>query len=675
MNFSFTQPDIALAFTTPSRPARDEPEAPGAPVAPKGRRLLEHRGSPPPPLARGPRLFRDSPSHSPFAIALGLGAGVGVGVGVAAPAAAAPLDIPDTAEEVHDESEDDEEDNEEGGEVHAAADDDSDDDSITSNKSVEGNYWLPYPPGMVKTPRTRFLTMLFNRLTLAEGGPGRLYAHAHRATVKTSSKDKENVWIYDAASTLWKLTTFDLWKGKVINWLSDACAKVAKECRTFVDEFADDKEMRQPWEGALAKVRAACTLFNQQRGSINTARFAFDRLLDEDFTESPNPDREVLSFKNGVLELRTLVFRARTKFDRLSYALSYDYDPSHPMDDFRQFMYNYFEDDATLEAAQNLIGYWFTGRTNQKALYEMICATNGGKTSLIEALAFVGEKYVRVGDVPIGEITTDRFQDTLASVLGSQPRPRLVVFDEGGKALEINQVLMNQLTDGKERHSLSMQIKHKGATRMGYDTDLHCKFLIASNHALRVGADSTGLVERKKTLALNLQFISPYDALTALPHERPRDAALQSRLQDPANRSGIVRWIAQGAYRSLHGSSLTCPRFEQAAFGLLVRGDPYLEWLTTTYTPTGLPTDRVILSVLVTEFKAAGRSASLNAGCYEGLKALMDSMRDFVTLTNWAEYGQELSGYAGLRQRKVGDSHDWLANRGDARAVAAGFRV
>ena len=427
------------------------------------------------------------------------------------------------------------------------------------------------------------------------------------------------------------------------------------------------------WSAALRKMEAASNVISSDRGVNAVCRLVFDRLRNDAFMGVLNAKRSDISFQNGILDLKTLELRPRTQADFCSYVLPYDYDPEASTSAIREYVHSLYEDPVSEKALQTLIGYWMTGQTSEKAFWQVSAPPNSGKTTLMNALLSTAGEYFSKG-VPISEMSTvSEFEDGFARVLRSALPPRAILFDEIKSNVTLKEDMINQLTDGKETQGA--RFRKKGVDSVAVLHKYHSKLIFISNHALLfpLGADGTSI--RSRGIGLRFQFPNATEFNRANPYHRPQNSELCAFLESPAARPGIMRWIVEGSKAFYDGEKLTCPLFDTSTFSLQVRGNPYLEWLSKKYFPTGEihnPVHRVITDVLVKEYIADKTSPLTNATAHKGLVALLESMSDYVSSKPWEQYGLEVIGYTGLRLRKPLDP-EWEVARESARLKAATY--
>jgi phage/plasmid-associated DNA primase len=121
-------------------------------------------------------------------------------------------------------------------------------------------------------------------------------------------------------------------------------------------------------------------------------------ILKENFADSLDKRMDVFNFKNGLVELRTGLFRERTANDYFTITLNYDYKLEYVEQIFeriRQIILRICNDDTNLmECYLSWFGYCMTGETSyQRALWSIGLTAQNGKTTGIEGFEQMAHIY------------------------------------------------------------------------------------------------------------------------------------------------------------------------------------------------------------------------------------------------------------------------------------------
>ena len=527
-------------------------------------------------------------------------------------------------------------------------------------------------------------------LSTTHWGVGRCYAARFRNVVKTQATQK-GAWVFDAATCMWKLLELKPWTSVAQQWIAKEISTLAARVNACLEKWrysekGDDHgvAMRKLWTSALKRVTMANELLSVP-AMKHVMEVVHTELLDEEFCSTFDHARDILPFTNGVVELRTGVLRGVRLEDKLTYVLPYAYDPDLPTPAMTEFMAAVMPDADARAKMQVVAGYFFTGDTTLKTFYQMSAEANSGKTTLLEIIANAGGRFVVMNRVPVEELSAEsNFEDTIAEAFAQRPYVRLIVFDETKAGLQLSEKFINMVTSGLESIEVPCRIKGKKAVQAA----VRSKLVFSSNHVLKTSAAATGQTLRREGAPFQTHFIrpgEPYDPLTAPPHHRLPNYALVSSLMSPAARPEIAKWIVEGSRKFYESGIPKSEAWDRQTFKLNAEGDDYLRWLSETHFPTGQPEDRIAEDVLHEMFKSVNKH--LRGDTRAGLRAALSTMSDYITPVKWGKPEpfycaggppanhpvEEVSGYAGLRPRCVGDPQ-WESAMANARRVAGDLR-
>ncbi|MFE0447367.1 phage/plasmid primase, P4 family [Streptomyces fungicidicus] len=300
----------------------------------------------------------------------------------------------------------------------------------------------------------------------------------------------------------------------------------------------------QVWERSEVKVRqeihrmgAALMLSGSEEGRKASKGFTMRTNIDNLMVElrsvpsvhvdaaefDAKPD--LLSFRNGTVELRTGTLRPHAKEDLLTYCLTIDYNPDAKCGRWESFLAEIFPENPDLVPyVQRLVGYGITGYTDEQCFCVLWGKGANGKSVLTDTLTDVfgaiskTTPFATFEEKPSGGIPND-----IAALRGS----RLVMASEGDSGKAMSEAILKRAS-GKDKMTARFM-------RQEFFT-FTPTFLImlATNHKPKFRGQDEGLWRRVKMIPFKRWFA---------PHER--DYTLDKKLQ--AEAEGIAAWAVRGA--------------------------------------------------------------------------------------------------------------------------------
>jgi putative DNA primase/helicase len=354
--------------------------------------------------------------------------------------------------------------------------------------------------------------------------------------------------VKDHASGTWYVWAEHSWK---MDELDNTLARVGDLIPLYADAARacaeqEVKYLRESNKDAAEGAKSTREIFTKKISCLQRRRHRQDVLILAAAGEGSlgitgrewDADPYLLVFKNGVVDLRTRVFRPGRPMDFIKTVAPVEWKGfDAPAPRWEKFLSEIFDGDLEIASfLKRLLGYSIAGLSVEHSL-PILWGPGGrnGKGCLIETLNFV------LGDLA-GPAPSELLLEQKNPRSSAAPSPDIMLLR--GKRL----AWANETNDGRRLNSGKIKWLCGGDTLSGRNPfdkrqvsfePTHTLFLL-TNFRPHVDPGDAALWDRLHLIEFRLSFVDAPNE----PHQRPRDKYLRRKLKQEA--PGIVAWLVDG---------------------------------------------------------------------------------------------------------------------------------
>ena len=308
------------------------------------------------------------------------------------------------------------------------------------------------------------------------------------------------------------------------------------------DDDNDDKKKKHKTN--VSNIFKRITKCRTNRHISNIIPFLSSLLYDDEINDKFDSNKDILSIKDSILELKTGTIRPRRLTDYCTYELDVEFPgldyPTNNIDDFFQDVMLNRQELVTY--LQLLLGYSITGHLNeQKFIIFWGALGSNGKSILIELIRNLLEDkkyYASLSSdaiMKIGKQSPGTATPHLAPLYGS----RIAFLDESEKDAKLNEGIVKRITGNS-----AITIRKLYEEEFSFESS--CQVILVTNHRPKI-SDENAMHRRLILIPFNAQFKDKNDYDPKNPKHKLRDKNKGEKLMKC--KQELLVWLVHGCIK------------------------------------------------------------------------------------------------------------------------------
>jgi putative DNA primase/helicase len=270
-------------------------------------------------------------------------------------------------------------------------------------------------------------------------------------------------------------------------------------------------------------------------------------MRDVEMAKRFNSNPDVISVKNGVIELRTKTLRPRVPEDYLTYALEYDYNPDHPdLPAIETFMTEFTLCDKLFRPEykrflKRVLGYSLTGRRVEEVLFFFLGTGANGKGVVMELMSqMLGEfLFCQVHKTVITKSQEGQAGGTSSHIMELENH-RVGWVDEMPD-VALDDYMVKVLTGGARVSGRNLHENQRSFINM-------CQLLVNSNGPPECKCDDAMM---RRLIAMPCDMEARFDDPECdmpFDEKNPRHVKRDQGLKERLSVGAFMAWVVEGAF-------------------------------------------------------------------------------------------------------------------------------
>ena len=369
-----------------------------------------------------------------------------------------------------------------------------------------------------------------------------LFCKIYNKYIKCIDQQKQQFYLYDHDTNIWVSRSITGIYNEVSNVLRDALMELVKMNNERKEDM-DDGEEKEELDAVNKKIMGIIKDLSTASwiSGVNKFLSGNNTIYDEDFRFKTTEKKDILSVKNGVIELRTGILRPRQYDDYQLGFIDINYDPNADGNEWDLFIRDLFNHpdiknpDKMVSYIQKLFGYLITKETSSQIMTIANGSGGNGKSVVSNIIQSVFKGNMAKLDESIIDKSQKSNANSATPEIAKLYNKTTAFIEEAEDDLELGKVF-KQLVDGGE--SIARELY--GNPFVFQNT---AKILMNTNN-LPSFKSSHAFLRRIVILEYKNQYAYKDDMVEG---DKLRDDNKEGDLLK--NKEGIMRWFVDGSIR------------------------------------------------------------------------------------------------------------------------------
>lgn len=443
-------------------------------------------------------------------------------------------------------------------------------------------------------------------------------------------KPKRIKWINDSKTGSTYYWDGNLWRQDQYSFIERLIASnVVRVLRNFKQVYVNNSQEEgfalNEEDETIIQCSKLITKLNEGTNISNILKFLKPLLNDDDFDKIKDINPNLLSCKNGVVELKTGTLRNCLPEDNMTKAIDVCYDEHADDTDFDNFVKDITssetgEDEDLYNYVRWAVGYALQGNPIHKIFF-IFYGEKGynGKSLFLNTIKNVLGFYAVTMDKSVVVSSPSKTAGSHSTELCQLENSRYGILSETKEDDIINDVQIKTLTGVTDKLSIR--------EIYGKQKEFSPQFVpfISSNHKLKINLKDRAMYERLALIPFRLSYVENPDPKKS--HERKGDVHLPEKLDK--NKEGILNWIVKCSLYYHNTVDIKLPKVVSDAKDEYRREmDDYADFIARELEFTENPSDVLELGEIVRAYKNFCTDMNITYDKRKSERMIGDSLRE-----------------------------------------------